>query len=227
MLLDEKSLAAMLDAVVLRPEYTNAQVEEICRQAAEHGFALVSALSQWLPLVEDCLRGTGVSPGGAVGFPLGASTGAKVAETKQALADGAREIDVVAQVGALRSGELDYYRRDLEAVVGVARGLAPVKVIVETCYLNAEEKRLACLLVLESGADYIKTSTGFGPAGAQTKDVRLFARLAQGRIGVKAAGGIRTLAQVAEMIKAGASRLGTSHGPAILAELKAQGGLEV
>lgn len=222
--LDVQALAGMLDSVVLRPEYTRTQVEAICAEAAEHGFALVSSLPQWLPLIADCLRGTKVAPGGAIGFPLGSSTAAKVAETKQAIADGAREIDMVAQIGALRSGELAYYRRDIEAVVAAARGRAQVKVIVETCYLNEEEKRLACILVMEAGADFIKTSTGFGPAGAQVEDVRLFSQMAQGRIQVKAAGGIKTLAQVREFLQAGAQRIGTSSGAKIIAELKEQGG---
>ena len=134
---------------------------------------------------------------------------------------------MVAQIGALRSGELDYYRRDIEAVVAAARGQAQVKVIVETCYLNEDEKRQACILVMEAGADFIKTSTGFGPAGAQVEDVRLFAHLAQGKIAVKAAGGIRTLAQVREFLLAGARRIGTSSGAKIIAELKEQGGIEI
>lgn len=224
---DGPELAAMLDAVVLRPEYTRGQVEEICNEAAQHGFALVSALSQWLPLVRDCLRGTRVAPGVAVGFPLGASTAAKVAETRQAIADGAQEVDVVAQVGALRSGEYDYYRRDLATMVAVARDRALVKVIVETCFLSEEEKKQACLLVMEAGADFIKTSTGFGPAGAAVADVRLFAELGRGHLQVKAAGGIKTLDQVKDFIRAGASRLGTSSGAKILADLNRQGGLEV
>ncbi|MTI94550.1 MAG: deoxyribose-phosphate aldolase [Firmicutes bacterium] len=221
MILDANTLARKIDVVVLRPEYTAQQVKEICARAVEHNFALVSALSQWLPVVADCLQGTGVAPGAAIGFPLGASTAAKVAETKQALADGAREIDMVAQIGALVSGDLDFYRRDIEAVVATAQGKAPVKVIVETCYLSAEQKRQACQQVIAAGADFIKTSTGFGPAGAQVEDVRLFSQLAEGRIQVKASGGIKTLEQVQEFLTAGANRIGTSAGPQILAQLTA------
>lgn len=220
MKLTAAELAARIDSVVLRPEYSRAQVEEICAQAAEHNFALVSVLSQWVPLVSSCLKGTGVAVGGAIGFPLGASTVAKVAETRQVIADGAVEIDMVAQIGALISGEDDCYRRDIEAVLAAAKDRALVKVIVETCYLNQEQKRRACELVLEAGADFIKTSTGFGPTGAQVEDVRMFAQMAGDRLRVKAAGGIKTLEDVQAMLGAGAVRIGTSSGPKLIAQLK-------
>lgn len=214
-------IGRLIDSVALKPTLTYAEIETICAQAIANNFAIVSAASSYIPMVAKLLAGSSVRTGASIGFPLGnSSTAAKVAETLQAIKDGADEIDMVAQIGALRSGDYDFYRQDIAEVVKAAKGKAIVKVIVETCYLTQEEKAKACALVIETGADFIKTSTGFGPAGAQLADVELFSRIAGGRIQIKASGGIKTLRQLESFVEAGATRIGTSSGSEIVAEAR-------
>ncbi|HCC59099.1 MAG TPA: deoxyribose-phosphate aldolase [Solibacterales bacterium] len=211
-------MARLIDHTILKPEATRAQVEQICQQALAHGFASVCVNPYWVPLVAAELAGSDVSVCTVVGFPLGAtSTAAKVAETGITLGDGAREIDMVLNVGALRSGDLDIVQRDIAAVVEAAHGGgAIVKVILETALLEDAQKLSACRLAVTAGADFVKTSTGFAASGATVEDVALMREAVGLALGVKASGGIRTLADVERMVAAGATRIGTSAGVAIV-----------
>ena len=213
-----RAMARLIDHTILKPEATRAQVEQICQQALAHGFASVCVNPYWVPLVAAELAGSDVSVCTVVGFPLGAtSTAAKVAETGITLGDGAREIDMVLNVGALRSGDLDIVQRDIAAVVEAAHGGgAIVKVILETALLEDAQKLSACRLAVTAGADFVKTSTGFAASGARVEDVALMREAVGLALGVKASGGIRTLADVERMVAAGATRIGTSAGVAIV-----------
>jgi len=213
-----RAMARLIDHTILKPEATRAQVEQICQQALAHGFASVCVNPYWVPLVAAELAGSDVSVCTVVGFPLGAtSTAAKVAETGITLGDGAREIDMVLNVGALRSGDLDIVQRDIAAVVEAAHGGgAIVKVILETALLEDAQKLSACRLAVTAGADFVKTSTGFAASGATVEDVALMREAVGPALGVKASGGIRTLADVERMVAAGATRIGTSAGVAIV-----------
>ncbi len=211
------NLARFIDHTLLKPEATAADIEALCREAVGHGFFSVCVNGSWVKLAAAETRGTGVAVAAVTGFPLGAmSTGAKAHETAQAIADGATEIDTVLHVGRLRQGDQAYVRKDLAAVVAAAEG-QPVKVIFETCLLTEAEKRIACDLALEAGAAFVKTSTGFNQGGATLEDVRLLHQCVAGRARVKASGGIRDRAMALAMIEAGATRLGTSSGAAIVA----------
>ncbi|ADN02711.1 deoxyribose-phosphate aldolase [Spirochaeta thermophila] len=214
------TLAKMIDHTLLKPTATRAQIEALCDEAVRYGFASVCVNSWWVPLAAKRLSGSGVMVCTVVGFPLGAaSTEAKAYEAAQAVVQGAREVDMVINLGLLKGGEYDLVREDIRAVVDAAAE-AHVKVIIEACYLSDEEKRRACLLAEEAGAHFVKTSTGFGPSGATVEDVRLMREVVGESLGVKAAGGIRSLETALAMIEAGASRLGTSSGVSIVAELK-------
>jgi deoxyribose-phosphate aldolase len=208
----DSSIASLIDHTILKPDATRADVLKICREARQYGFASVCINPFWVPLAQAELAGSPVKVCTVVGFPLGAtSTEAKAAETAAAVRDGAREIDMVINVGALRSGENDAVRRDVERVVETAHaGGAIVKVILETALLNDEQKALACTLCKQAGADFVKTSTGFGPAGATAHDVALMRSVVGSEMGVKAAGGIRTLEDLKAMVAAGATRIGAS-----------------
>jgi deoxyribose-phosphate aldolase len=212
-----KTLAAAIDHTLLKPDATSAQIVAICSEAQRFGFAAVCVNPCHIPLVAQALReAPAVRACSVIGFPLGANhRRIKAAETQQAVVDGAREVDMVMAVGALKDGRLDAVAADIRAVVEAA-GEVPVKVIIETCCLTDDEKITACQLAVRSGAQFVKTSTGFGSAGATAADVRLM-RAAVGKgLGVKASGGIRTLEQTMEMIEAGANRIGTSSGVAII-----------
>jgi deoxyribose-phosphate aldolase len=214
---NERTLAATIDHTLLKPEATAAQVVRLCDEAKAFGFAAVCVNPCYIPLVARALRAASqVRACCVVGFPLGAGRSRiKAAEAQQAVADGAREIDMVLALGALKDGRHDLVEADIRAVVDAA-GEALVKVIVETCLLTDEEKRAACRLAKQAGAGFVKTSTGFGGAGATAADVRLMRAAVGEAMGVKASGGIRTLAQALEMLAAGATRLGTSSGVAIV-----------
>lgn len=218
------NLAKAIDHTLLKPEARAADIEKLCREAVEHGFFSVCVNSSWVPLAVSLVQGTGVAVAAVTGFPLGAmSTAAKAFETERAVSDGATEIDTVLQIGRLKQGDDAYVLSDLRAVVAAAGGRT-VKVIFETCLLNDEEKGRACRLSTEAGAAFVKTSTGFSTGGATLDDVRLMHRTVAGLCEVKASGGIRDRAAALAMIEAGATRLGTSAGIAILAGETASGG---
>lgn len=217
---DPRRLAAFIDHTLLRPEATRPQVERLCEEALEQGFAAACVNPAWISLAARRLGGSGVKAASVVGFPLGAtSTAAKRAEAEAALLAGAEELDMVMNVGALKSGELERVEADICGVVEVCHAAGAIlKVILETAYLSDEEKVAASRLAQRAGADFVKTSTGFGASGATLADVRLMRRTVGPRMGVKASGGIRTLAAALSFLEAGATRLGTSAGVAILRE---------
>ncbi len=213
-----EALAARIDHTLLRPEATPADIDRVCAEALRYGCAAVCVNPIYVARAAARLAGTPVKVATVVGFPLGASlTAAKVAEAALALGQGAQEIDMVLPVGLLKAGELAAVRADLQAVIAVCHAAGALcKVILETALLTPEEKVLAARLAVEAGADFVKTSTGFGPGGATVEDVALLRRAVGPSIGVKAAGGIRTAEQAVAMIEAGADRLGTSATVAIL-----------
>ena len=205
-------VAALIDHTMLRPEATRADIVKLCGEARQYGFATVCINPYWVPLAASELAGTAAKVCTVVGFPLGAtSTEAKVAEAAAALRAGAREIDMVINVGALRSGDFDTVKLDIQAVARVCHDAgAIVKVILETALLDDAQKTTACGLAQAAGADFVKTSTGFGPAGATVQDIVLMRHAVGPRMGVKAAGGIRTLDDFRAMVAAGANRVGAS-----------------
>lgn len=216
-------LARYIEQTLLRPDATRAQIEKLCEEARTHGFHAVCVNGCWVELARYCLEDSDVRVVSVVGFPLGAmSADVKRYETEAAVDDGAHEVDVVLNIGRLKDGEYAAVVRELRDVVEAAEE-RPVKVILETCLLSPEEKVRACQLVLESGARFVKTSTGFGPAGATVEDVRLLRQTVGPHFGVKAAGGIRDTATALAMIEAGADRIGTSSGVAILRGLRSAG----
>ena len=221
------ALAAVIDHTLLRPEATRSQVLQLCAEAAEHRFACAMVNPIWVGTAAEALAGTGVPVGAVIAFPLGASLSAsKRDETVRVLKLGAHDIDMVMNIGLLKSGtaaDLEAVRQDIRGVVELAHGSgAIVKVILETCLLSFEEKLRASELALSAGADFLKTSTGFAAAGATVDDIVLLREQAGDRAGVKASGGIRSFHDVAAMLQAGASRIGASASVRILAELRAQ-----
>ncbi len=214
------SVASMIDHTLLRPDATRGDIETLCREAAEYRFATVCVNPTWVALVAARLRGTGVGVCSVVGFPLGATTpDVKHYETRRTIFDGATEIDMVINLGALKSGDLRLVERDIEAVVEPCRDCGVVsKVIIEAAYLTDEEKVTACTLAKAAGADFVKTSTGFGPGGATVADVALMRRVVGAEMGVKAAGGVRDYEKLKALVAAGASRIGASAGVQIVRE---------
>jgi len=213
-----RELAAVIDHTLLRPSATSGEVEKLCSEAAAHGFKTVCVNPVLVSHAVRLLRGTSVGVCSAVGFPFGTHLATtKAHETRESVKGGAVEIDMVIRIGALREGDYQAVLDDIRAVVEAADGRA-VKVILETCYLTGKEKVRACILAVEGGASFVKTSTGYGPAGAAVEDVALMRRTVGENFGVKAAGGIRTLADAFRMIQAGADRLGTSGSVAIMEE---------
>jgi len=208
----DPSIAALIDHTILKPDATRADVIKVCREARQYNFASVCVNPYWVPLVRTELSGSKVKVCTVVGFPLGAtSTEAKVAETAAALRAGAEEIDMVINVGALRSGDHEAVKLDIQQVVKAAHEAhAIVKVILETALLNDNEKAVACTLCKLAGADFVKTSTGFSKSGATAADVALMRSVVGPGMGVKASGGIRTLDDLRQMTAAGASRIGAS-----------------
>jgi deoxyribose-phosphate aldolase len=208
----DPSIAALIDHTILKPEATRDDVVKICREARQYGFASVCVNPYWVPLVRAELAGSAVKVCTVVGFPLGAtSTEAKVAETAVAVRVGATEIDMVINIGALRSGDQDAVRQDIRQVVQTAHEAgAIVKVILETALLDDAQKATACTLAKQAGADFVKTSTGFSTSGATAHDVALMREAVGPEMGIKAAGGIRTLSDLRAMTAAGATRIGAS-----------------
>jgi deoxyribose-phosphate aldolase len=213
-------VAAMIDHTLLKPDATRRNIEELCREAAQFKFATVCVNPTWVAHCAQLLAGTGVRVCAVVGFPLGATTAdVKGYETRRVIFDGAREVDMVINVGALKSGDLRTVERDVEAVTTPCRECGALsKVIIEAALLTDEEKITACTLAKAAGADYVKTSTGFGPGGATAADVALMRRVVGAEMGVKAAGGVRDLEGVRAMIAAGATRVGASAGVKIVKE---------
>jgi deoxyribose-phosphate aldolase len=209
-------LAPLIDHTLLKPDATAAQVRQICAEAIQHRFGAVCVNPIFSGLVAGELAGSGVATCSVVAFPFGATTtAAKAAETRQAVADGAGEIDMVIAIGALKAGEHDHVRRDI-AAVKAACGAARLKVIIETCLLTDEEKVIACRLAQQAGADFVKTSTGYGGGGATVEDIALMRRTVGPTLGVKASGGVRSFAAALAMVQAGATRIGTSSGVAMM-----------
>jgi deoxyribose-phosphate aldolase len=216
----DRTVARLIDHTILKPEATRDEVRKVCAEALQFEFASVCVNGFWSKMVAEELRGSPVKVCTVTGFPLGAmSTAAKVAETLAVLRDGAEEIDVVINMGALRAGEKASVKADIEGVVFASHGHgAIVKVIIEACLLDDAQKVLACRLSQDSAADFVKTSTGFSKGGATVADVALMRGTVGPSMGVKASGGIRTLADLKAMLAAGANRIGASAGVRILEE---------
>jgi len=214
----DSTIARLIDHTILKPESVRAEVEQVCAEALEYGFASVCVNSYWIPLVASRLRGSQVKACTVAGFPLGAtSTAAKVAETLDAVESGAAEVDMVINIGALRAGEDAIAEKDILAVVKASHDHgAIVKVIIETALLDEEQKARACRIAVSAGADFVKTSTGFSKSGATVEDIALMRRVVGPNVGVKASGGIRTLDTLKAMVAAGASRVGASASVAIM-----------
>lgn len=218
-----QSIARLIDHTLLKPEATFSDIRQLCEEALQYDFFSVCVNSAMVPFASEILKGSNVSVCSVVGFPLGAClTEAKAFETEAALRAGAAEVDMVISLGLLKAGRTEDVRRDIQAVV-TAAGTHVVKVILETHLLTEDEKRTACQLALDAGAAFVKTSTGFTGGGATIEDVILMKSAVGHGAQVKASGGIRDLAKARAMVAAGASRLGTSSGVAILQGLVAQG----
>jgi deoxyribose-phosphate aldolase len=218
------SVSSMIDHTLLKPDATRQEIEKLCREASEFHFATVCVNPAWVAFAARLLRGSGVGVCSVVGFPLGATTAdVKQYETRRAIYDGASEIDMVINVGALKSGDLRTVQRDIEAVVDPCREAGVIsKVIIEAALLTDDEKVTASTLSKAAGADFVKTSTGFGPGGATAADVALMRRVVGTEMGVKAAGGVRDLEGLKQMVAAGATRVGASAGVKIVQESRGQ-----
>lgn len=223
-MMNVEGVAKLIDHTLLRPDATRRHIEDLCREAMQFGFATVCVNPAWVALAANLTAGSRVGVCSVVGFPFGATTAdVKACETRRAMADGAREIDMVVNVGALKSGDLTLVERDLDSVIAPARECRVLsKVIIEAALLTDEEKVMACALAKAVGADYVKTSTGFGPGGATVADVALMRRVVGPAMGVKAAGGIRDLRALEAMVAAGATRIGTSSGVRIVEQAAAE-----
>jgi deoxyribose-phosphate aldolase len=213
-------VAVLIDHTLLKPDASAKDIDTLCAEAAEFHFATVCVNPAWVALAARRLHGSGVGVCSVVGFPLGATTpDVKQYETRRAIFDGAVEIDMVINVGALKSADLRLVTTDIEAVTTPCRDAGVIsKVIIEAALLTDDEKVTACTLAKAAGADFVKTSTGFGPGGATVADVQLMRRVVGDEMGVKAAGGVRDLDQVKAMIAAGATRVGASAGVRIVRE---------
>jgi len=216
------SVAALIDHTLLKPDASRQEIDELCREAAQFGFATVCVNPTWVAHAARRLSGTAVGVCSVVGFPFGATTAdVKGYETRRAIFDGAREIDMVINIGALKSGDLRTVEHDIEAVAAACRECGALsKVIIEAALLSTDEKITACTLAKAAGADYVKTSTGFGPGGATAADVALMRRVVGAEMGVKAAGGVRDLEGLKAMVDAGATRVGASAGVKIVQQAR-------
>lgn len=218
--INKKTMASMIDHTLLKATATRAQISECCRQAKEFGFASVCVNPCHVKLAAEALKNTEVKVCTVIGFPLGANTTeVKAFEAHRAVAEGAAEVDMVMNIGALKEGDLEYVVRDIRQVVESVSGTL-VKVIIETCYLDEGEMETACRLARKAGAHFVKTSTGFGTEGAQVQDVALMRKTVGEGMSVKASGGIRTKQDALDMIHAGANRIGTSAGIDIIKEME-------
>ncbi len=221
--LTKQEMAKLIDHTILKANATEEEITQLCREAAEYGFASVCINPYHVPLAHKLLADSGVPVCTVIGFPLGASaTAVKAYETTEAVKAGAKEVDMVINIGLLIKGQNELVQKDIQAVVDAAAAVdksAIVKVIIETSYLTDEQKVTACKLAKEAGAHFVKTSTGFSASGATVEDIRLMRQTVGPDIGVKASGGIRNTQQALAMVEAGASRIGASAGIAIIAEL--------
>ena len=209
--------ASMIDHTLLKAEATKEQIEKLCAEAKEFGFASVCVNPTWVKYCSELLQNSDVLVCTVIGFPLGANTPAvKAFEAKDAIANGAQEVDMVINIGALKDRNYEQVQADIAAVVEAAKGSAIVKVIIETCLLTEEEKVKACELSVAAGADYVKTSTGFSTGGATAEDIALMRKTVGPELGVKASGGVRSLEDMQKMVEAGATRIGASSGVAIM-----------
>lgn len=220
--LTAEQLAGMIDHTFLKPFGTAENIEKLCAEARKYEFAMVAINPAEVETCVKLLEGSPVRVGAAIGFPLGqTTTECKAFETRDAIEKGATEIDTVINVRALQKGRLDIVKKEIEDMVAICRPAGVIcKVILETCYLSDAEKETVCQIAKEAGVDFVKTSTGFGTAGATVEDVALMRRVVGPEIGVKAAGGIRDLDTALAMIKAGATRIGTSSGVSIVEAYK-------
>lgn len=217
-----EKIARMIDHTVLKADTTEKQIIKLCEEAKEFHFASVCVNPTWVKKSAELLAGTDVKVCTVIGFPLGANTPeVKAFEVTQAIKDGATEVDMVINIGALKDGNNELVERDIKAVVDAAKGQALTKVIIETCLLTDEEKVRACELAVKAGADYVKTSTGFSTGGATKEDIALMRKTVGPDIGVKASGGVRNAADAEVMIAAGATRIGASAGIEIVKGLTA------
>ncbi|WP_243386274.1 deoxyribose-phosphate aldolase [Bacillus kexueae] len=211
------NIANMIDHTALKPELTKQQILTLCEEAKEYSFASVCVNPTWVKTAAEALKGTEVKVCTVIGFPLGANTPeTKAFETTNAIENGATEVDMVINIGALKDKDYELVERDIRAVVDAAKGKALTKVIIETCLLTEEEKVKACELSVKAGADYVKTSTGFSTGGATVEDIQLMRKTVGPEIGVKASGGVRDRKGAEAMVEAGATRIGASSGVAIV-----------
>ena len=210
-------LAKYIDHTLLKPESTRADIARVCEEAKHYNTASVCVNPFWIGYVAELLKGTDIKPCCVIGFPLGATPSCvKAFETVQAINDGAKEVDMVINIGALRGAEFETVYEDIKAVVTAAAGKALVKVIIETCLLTDEQKAIACKLAKQAGADFVKTSTGFSTGGSTVEDVKLMRETVGPEMGVEASGGIRSKADAEAMIAAGATRIGASSSKKII-----------
>ena len=218
----KRQLERMIDSTNLRPDATTEDIKKLCRDAKKYNFASVCVNPCFVSLAADLLISVEVKVCCAIGFPLGAATPeSKVFEAKDAVRNGADEIDMVINIGALKDKKYEIVKKEIKDIVDVV-GKVVVKVIIETCYLNDEEKIKACLIAKEAGAHFVKTSTGFGPKGATAEDVALIRKTVGPNMGIKASGGIRTIDDAVKMINAGANRIGTSRAVEIVEGIEQQ-----
>lgn len=222
----DRQVASMIDQTLLKPFASTDDFKSFCQTSAEYHFKMVAINSAPVRKCKEFLKDSDVLVGAAIGFCLGQTTIAdKVFETQQAILDGADEIDYVINIGELKSGNVAYIEKEMHSIVDVCRDYGrTIKVIFENCYLTDDEKKKMCEIALKVKPDFIKTSTGFGTGGATVADVSLMKQMVGNEIQVKAAGGIRTLADAKAMLKAGATRLGTSAGCAIVDQIRNEGG---
>jgi deoxyribose-phosphate aldolase len=219
-LANPQSISSLIDHTLLKPEATEDDIDRLCREAREHSFASVCVNPYWVPLARKKVAGSAVRVCTVIGFPLGANAcETKVGEARLALSQGATELDMVQNIGALRTGDFPLVKKEIAELATLAHAHGAIlKVILETCLLSDEQKTTACRLSVEAEADFVKTSTGFSAGGAAEGDVRLMRRMVGASMGVKASGGIRTLDALRSMVEAGATRIGTSSGVQILSE---------
>lgn len=211
------NLSNMIDHTLLRADATKAEITKITEEALKYEFASVCLNPTWVAYAAERLAGSKVKVCTVIGFPLGASTSdTKAFEAQNAILNGATEVDMVINIGALKDGDHQLVENDIQAVVQASAGKALVKVIIETCLLTNEEKVIACQLAAKAGADFVKTSTGFSTGGATAEDIALMRKTVGDKLGVKASGGIRSLEDMNSMISAGASRIGASSGVKIM-----------
>jgi len=218
-------IANMIDHTLLKPDATENEIMNLIEEAKQYHFASVCINPYWVPLAAKNLQGSDVKVCTVIGFPLGSTTTAvKVFEAEEAINNGAHEIDMVINIGLLKAGEDAKVEADIKAVADAAHGKALLKVIIETCLLNEDEKQRACQLAVNAGADFVKTSTGFSTGGATVEDVALMRKVVGDKCGVKASGGVRNKADLDKMSAAGANRIGASSGVKIMQGLTVEAG---